>query len=230
MTELTKPAPTKGHKNGMERPLLREVAYERLKSAIQVGELQPGEPLSELRLSELLKISRTPVREALQLLVQEGLVRNLPNRAMTVAAPSMQEILNVLHIRYLIDPEIARLVAESATKETIEVLQQSVEDLVEAARVEDRVRWSKADTLYHETLSNVCPNILLGQLGLQMRNRTHLVAVDVQTTPARLEACSMEHQNVVDAIAQRDGKTAQEAMRQHIHHLRESFFRRLTHV
>jgi DNA-binding GntR family transcriptional regulator len=148
---------------------------------------------------------------------------------MTVAAPSMQEVLNVLHIRTLIDPEIARLVAESATKETLDILHQSVQGLEEASRNEDRVGWSKADTLYHETLSNACPNFLLGQLGLQMRNRTHLVATDVQTTPARLEACTLEHQEVVDAIARRDVTAAQEAMRNHVHHLRESFFKRLTH-
>lgn len=230
MAELKEFTKTKERKGGLDRPLLREVAYERLKTAIQVGDLQPGEPLSELRLSELLEISRTPVREALQLLVQEGLVKNMPNRAMTVAAPSMQEVLNVLHIRSLIDPEIARLVAESAAKKTITVLQQAVDDLIEAAKHEDRHAWSKADTVYHETLSSTCPNMLLGELGLQMRNRTHLVATDVQTTPTRLIACSREHGAIVEAIAKRDSKAAQEAMRQHIHHLRESFFKRLTHM
>lgn len=230
MAELKEFTNTKDRKPGLDRPLLREVAYERLKSAIQVGDLQPGEPLSELRLSEFLEISRTPVREALQLLVQEGLVKNMPNRAMTVAAPSMQEVLNVLHIRSLIDPEIARLVAESASKASIEVLREAVNELIKAAENEDRLAWSKADTIYHETLSSACPNMLLGELGLQMRNRTHLVATDVQTTPMRLKHCSVEHGAVVEAIERRAPQAAQEAMRQHILHLRESFFKRLTHT
>ena len=217
-------------KNGFEKPLLRQVAYQRLKEAIQVGDLKPGEPLFELRLSEQLQISRTPVREALQQLVIEGLVKNMPNRAMTVASLSMQEVLNVLHIRLLIDPEIARLVADSATKETIDTLRQAVDGLHVAAQNEDRTAWSKADNIYHETLCTACPNALLGDLGLQMRNRMHLVATDAQTTASRLQVCTDEHRDIFNAIAQRDPSAAKEAMQGHIHHLRESFFRRLTHM
>lgn len=217
------------HKNGFDRQLLREVAYDRLKNAIRTGELQPGEPLYELHLSELLQISRTPVREALQQLVFEGLVKNMPNRAMTVASLSMQEVLNVLHVRSLIEPEIVRLVAESAAKEAVDRLTEAIEAMEKAAEIDDRVAWSRSDTLFHETLSDACPNALLGQLGLQMRDRMHLVAIDVQTPSKRLKVCTEEHHDILDAIAQQDGERAKEAMQRHIQNLRESFFRRLTH-
>jgi len=210
--------------------LLREIAYERLKGAIQDGELQPGEALSESRLSEALQISRTPVREALQQLAQEGLVQILPNRAVTVAAPSMQEVLNVLHVRSLLEPEIVRLVAESATPEIIEVLWKTIQDMDEAVQRGDRPAWSRADNVYHETLSKVCPNALLGQLGLQMRNRMQFLATDSQTTAARLSACTEEHRAVVAAIAEHDARAAQQAMQEHFHQLRASFFKRLVHM
>ena len=194
--------------NGSAPPLLREVAYERLKDAIQHGELQPGEPLSETRLSKALQISRTPVREALQQLAQEGLVQIMPNRAVTVASLSMQEVLNVLHVRSIVEPEIVRLVAESVTEQTMETLWKAVTDMRDAAQREDRPAWSKADTVYHETLGKVCPNALLGQLGLQMRNRIQFLATDSQTTSARLLACTEEHRVIVAAIVERDGQAA----------------------
>lgn len=219
-----------GRKNGLERQLLRDVAYEKLKSAIQQGVLKPGEPLYEIHLSEMLEISRTPVREALQQLTLEGLVKNLPNRAMTVATLSMQDALNVLHIRSLIDPEVVRLVAESATKEVVEQLVGALERMERAAEHDERSEWSEADRIYHETLSRACPNELLGQLGLQMYNRVHLIAIDVQTTAKRLRECTQEHRDVVDAIAQQDGMAAQEAMQLHLRLVRESYFRRLTHM
>ena len=228
--ELKKLTSKKESGNGVEKPLLRDVAYARLKNAIQLGELLPGEPLYELHLSELLQISRTPVREALQQLVLEGLVKNMPNRAMMVATPSLEELLNVLHIRSLIDPEIVRLVAGSATKEIIDLLRQAVIDMQDAAEKEDRVSWSKADNIFHETLSTACPNLLLGQLGLQMRNRTQLVSTDAQTTSERLCDCTTEHTKVVDAIENRDADAAHKAMQNHIQHLRESFFKRLSHM
>jgi len=219
-----------GRKNGLERQLLRDVAYEKLKSAIQQGVFKPGEPLYELHLSEVLEISRTPVREALQQLVVEGLVKNMPNRAMTVATLSMQDALNVLHIRSLIDPEVVRLVADSATKEVVDQLVGALDRMEKAAEEDDRSEWSQADRIYHETLSEACPNELLGQLGLQMYNRVHLIAIDVQTTSKRLKECTKEHRDVVDAIVQQDGSAALEAMQRHLQYVRESYFRRLTHM
>ncbi len=230
MSELYKLSITKESNNGSGKPLLRDVAYERLKTAIQVGELEPGSPLYELHLSEMLDISRTPVREALQQLVLEGLVKNMPKRAMTVAAPSMEELLNVLHIRSLIDPEIARLVAGVATKEIADLLLATINDMRTASENDDRIAWSKSDTIFHEVLGEACPNTLLGQRGLQMRNRTQLVATDAQTTTGRLLECTIEHEAVVEAIARRDAAGAQKAMLDHIQHLRESFFKRLTHM
>src|SRR6266851_4659099 len=90
---------------------LRDTAYERLKDAVRHQELQPGQALSETYLSKILGISRTPIREAIQQLVAEGLLETIPGRAVTVAAPSAQAVLNVIHIRSLLEPEVARLLA-----------------------------------------------------------------------------------------------------------------------
>ena len=92
--------------------LLRDIAYERIKDAIRLSRLQPGQPLSETRLSRELGISRTPVREALQLLAQEGLVQVIPGRAVSVAAPSVQEVMDAIHVRLLLEPEVTRLAAK----------------------------------------------------------------------------------------------------------------------
>src|SRR4029079_15673459 len=70
--------------------LLRDVAYERLQDALQNAGLSPGDVLSEPRLSKALKISRTPLREALQKLANERVVHVIPGRALTVAAPSIK--------------------------------------------------------------------------------------------------------------------------------------------
>lgn len=210
--------------------LLRETAYERLKDAIRDGELQPGEPLSEARISEAFQISRTPVREALQQLAQEGLVQFQANRTVTVAALSLPEVLNVLHLRSILEPEIARLVADSIAQPALDLLRKCVASMEDAAQRGDRAAWSKADTVLHETLADVCPNDLLGRLGLQMRNRMQLLATDSQTTQARLIACTAEHQAVVAAIANGDSEQAQAATREHLRILRESFFKRLGHT
>ncbi len=211
-----------------QRLRLLDTAYERLKDAIRHAHLAPGHPLSETALSRWLGISRTPVREALQQLAQEGLVQVIPGRAVTVAAPSVRGVMNVIHIRSLLEPEVARLVAEAPTLDVAATLQALLERMDEAARRNDRAAWSKADTEWHEALGAACPNALLAELALQMRNRTHAVAVDAQTTQQRIRDCTDEHRQVVEAIAARDPQAAEHAMRQHIAELRDSMFRKLS--
>lgn len=210
--------------------LLREVAYERLKDALRHADLQPGHPLSETRLSKLLGISRTPVREALQQLAQEGLVQVIPGRAVTVAARSVQEVLNVVHIRSILEPELVRLASEAASSAEIKTLREAVQKMEEAVENNDQIGWSRADTIFHETLGLACPNKLLGEMVIQMRNRVHYLAnVDSQTNPARLAACTQEHRHIVEAIAARDSRAAEQATRDHINELRESLFTRLSY-
>lgn len=216
--------------DGASSRLLREVAYERLKDAIRHANLQPGQPLPESRLSRILGISRTPVREALQQLAQEGLVQIIPGRVVTVAAHSVQEVLNVVHLRSLLEPELVRLAAETITDEALDELWQSLSEMETAVENDDREGWSKADTSYHETLGEACPNDLLSEMSLQMRNRVHhLAVVDSQTNPARLAACTREHREIVEAIAARDPQAAEEAMHRHIDKLRMSLFDRLSY-
>ncbi len=207
---------------------LRDVAYARLKDAMRHAQLTPGQPLSETALSRMLGISRTPVREALQQLAQEGLVQVIPGRAVTVAAPSLQGVMNVIHVRSLLEPEVARLVAEAPAPEMTETLRGLLVRMHAAARQNDRAAWSKADTEWHEALGAACPNTLLAEMVLQMRNRTHGVAVDTHMTSQRIVDCTDEHQRVVDAIAAHDPAAAEQAMRQHIAQLRDSLFRRLS--
>lgn len=214
------------HKDGSR--LLREVAYERIKDAIQHASLEPGEPLSELQLSKILGISRTPVREALHQLAKEGLVEVVPGRVVTVASRSLKDVLDILHMRLLLEPEMARLVAESAHASHIETLREAVTRMEAAVQQDDYPAWSKADRVFHETMRLACPNTLLGDTIILLRNRVHHLAdTDSRHNLARLAACTAEHRAVVEAIAQRDSEVAELAMRDHIEQLRESLFNRL---
>jgi DNA-binding GntR family transcriptional regulator len=210
--------------------LRREIAYERLKDAIQHAELEPGEPLTETRLSTILGISRTPVREALQQLAQEGLVQVIPGRAVTVATYSIGAVLDVVHMRSLLEPELVRLAAEAITSSDLGGLQQTMGKMEKAITEDDHLAWSKADTAFHEILGDVCPNKLLGELVVQMRNRVHYLAnIDSQTNPNRLAACTIEHREIVDCISTGDSDGAAAAMRAHIEKLRQSLFTRLSY-
>jgi DNA-binding GntR family transcriptional regulator len=231
MDNPLKSIPESGDQLSSQPPrLLSEIAYERIKDAIRNSDLEPGQPLSETKLSKLLGISRTPVREAIQQLAQEGLVHIIPGRAVTVASLSVQEVLNAVHIRAILEPEVVRLAAASMTAEGLERLWLALHEMEEAIEDEDRTTWAKADTRFHEILSAACPNKLLGDMAIQVRDRVSYLSADSQTSHDRMLACTNEHRQIVEAIAAGDPQAAEGAMREHIDKLRESFFRRLTHT
>jgi DNA-binding GntR family transcriptional regulator len=196
--------------------LLRETAYERLKDAIRYADLQPGEVLSEVSLSKALGISRTPVREAVRQLAQEGLIEIIPGRAIIIPRLSVQEVREVVHMRSLLEPELARLAANSVTSEQVESLRGFCRKMQKAAENDDRMAWSKADARFHETLTSTCPSQYLGRTVFQLSNRMHDLAVISRTSQARLIACTEEHWAVVQAIAVGDSQAAARTMAEHI--------------
>jgi DNA-binding GntR family transcriptional regulator len=209
--------------------LLRDMAYSNIKEAIRLSRVQPGQALSETRLSRQLGISRTPVREALQMLAQEGLVQIIPGRAVTVASPTVQDVMDAIHVRLLLEPEVVRLAAKNITPDQLETLQLAQAGLEQAIANNDRAAWSRADNVYHETISAACPNQLLGELAMQYRNRVSYLSIDAQGNFERLTACTDEHRQIVDAIAAHDSELAAQIMRDHIELFRQSIFRRLSH-
>lgn len=211
-------------------PLRRQVAYERIKDALHHADLTPGEALSEMRLSKILGISRTPIREALQQLAQEGLVQIIPGQAVTVASPSLPEVLNAVHMRALLEPELARLVATAATDEQRKQLLEVVDLMTTAVANDDYIEWSRANSSYHEIMSAICPNQLLAEVVLQMYHRVHHLAnLDSHSNPQRLAECTTEHRRIVTAISERDEAEAEQAMKDHIKALRNSLFQRLSY-
>jgi len=210
--------------------LLSEVAYERIKEAIRSSDLEPGQPLSEKKLSSMLGISRTPIRVAIQQLAQEGLIQIIPGRAVTVASLSVQEVMNAIHVRAILEPEIARLAAASISAVGLDALRSAIQEMEAAIEKDDRTTWAQADSRFHEILSATSSNKLLGEMVLQVRNRISYLSLVNPTDQKRMRACTEEHRQVVDAIVARDSQAAEQSMRDHLNKLQDSFFHRLTHI
>jgi DNA-binding GntR family transcriptional regulator len=156
-------------------------------------------------------------------------VQVIPGRAVTVAAPSVQEVMDAIHVRLLLEPEVTRLAAKHIAPHQVQMLRDAQSGLEAAVAAQDRAAWSRADNVYHELLSRACPNQLLGDLAIQFRNRVSYLSVDAQGNWVRLAACTVEHRQIVEMVAAHDSDGAAQAMREHIEQFRESIFRRLSH-
>jgi DNA-binding GntR family transcriptional regulator len=207
--------------------LLRELAYERLHDALRNAGLAQGDVLSENRLSQVLKISRTPLREALQKLASQGVVQVIPGRAVTVAAPSIKEVLDALHVRELLEPEVARIAATKLSDEDRSALQRITETMERYAQEGNHAEWLRADIRWHEILNAGCPNRLLGQFVSQARNWVYGQGIAEHLTVQDLVDGTAEHRAIVDAIIACDPETAHGHVTSHLQKVRQNMFRRL---
>lgn len=206
---------------------LRDQVYQRMADALRNVDLEPGLPLPETRLSQVLEVSRTPVREALQLLAADGLIQINAGRAFTLAARPAQELFDALRVRELLEPEVIRLAAQTLSPKLIQRLQDLTQEMAQVAELGDRPIWSRLDREWHEILCNACPNQLLGQMVLQARNRMQQRGSDDHVIDQYLIDGTREHQAIVDAIAERDADTARQRMAHHLEEARENMFRKL---
>ena len=196
--------------------LLSDVAYECLKDAILSVDVHSGDPLSEPRLSSALGISRTPVRTAIQQLVQDGLLQLIPGRAVVIASRSIKQVLDAQEVRRLLEPEVCRLVAGTLSAPLLTEFKEITTQLLEAAQTLDRPMWMRVDVRWHEILCQNCPNELMGQMVLQAKNHMHKQGVGEQVSDAYLLAGTKEHVAIADAIIHGDGELASRLMFEHL--------------
>ena len=195
---------------------LTEKAYQAISGAIANLELKPGEALTQDRLAKWLSISRTPVREALRRLEQEGSIQAVPGRGLVVTELTIKDVEDMLDMLRLMDSHAAYLAAQRRTQEQADQLAEVARALLAAAEEHDVERWSVADKPYHEIVLAASGNQLLRQTIQDVRRRLHRITINSATRPERLLACTHEHLAVAEAIVQGDAEAAAERMRRHI--------------
>jgi DNA-binding GntR family transcriptional regulator len=193
--------------------------YERLKRAILGGELQPGQSLVEATLAAWCGVSRTPIREALLLLQQDGLVyRN--ERGMAVRERSPEEILDIYDTRLVLEAMAGRVAAERRTPHDLRTLRISLARglQVTSSDVDGMIDFNKN---FHAAVWRAGHNESL--IDLLERLNMHLARYPGTTmsSPGRWEEALAEHQALADAIERRDGDAAHEIALRHFSRARD---------
>jgi DNA-binding GntR family transcriptional regulator len=196
----------------LERPqLLTDLAFERIREAIVMGELGLGSQVSEAQLAASLGISKTPVREALLRLKIEGLVEIHPQRGTFVFHLEPDQVGQLCRFRVML--ETAALAEARAVNrgQLLNQLNQRVNEMVEADRVGDVDRLSRIDMDFHYQFLACCPNTYLR--GAYELIRYQLIALRHR---APIENCVSSHRELVDIIASADIEVASRELSSHI--------------
>jgi DNA-binding GntR family transcriptional regulator len=198
-----------------------EVAAQ-LRERIFSGELMPGMFLDEVRLAEQLKISRTPLREALKVLTAEGLVRHEPRRGCFVNEVTEKDLDEIFPVIALLEGRCAFEAAQHATDADLATLEDMHQKLSRHAKAKRINEYYEANFAIHEAIIALAGNRWLAGVISDLRKIVKLARLQQLHAPGRLEQSLSEHLAVFAALKARDPEGAEAAMRTHLSRQREA--------
>jgi DNA-binding GntR family transcriptional regulator len=208
-------APQPAESRSRDRNRLTAEAYEALRASISSGELPPRERLYETVLAKRLKMSRTPVREAIQRLVNEGLAEAGAD-GVSVATLSVQDVRSLEQANRALQSLAAQLAAATGSEGDLERLEGFIARMEACAVSGDVDGWIAADQEIHRQIFRVCGNRWVWNLLQQMESLVGRVRHISLRRPGRLAESTKEHRVVVDAIKSRAPDLAHQAMHAHL--------------
>lgn len=197
-----------------------DTAYEWLLGEITGFRFRSGAHLSENRIATELGISRTPVREALQRLEKEGLVKRSSDARFTVSQLTITEVNDACDLLEVLDTYVCRKAASKLTDQQTVELQRSIAEMTAAAAADDRTSWSAADLAFHRLVNEIAGNQLVADTVKETRRRIQRFWLRAASLQSRLEACSSEHMVLANAMVNKDYDAIEPAVKEHIGHMR----------
>jgi DNA-binding GntR family transcriptional regulator len=195
-----------------------ETTYRKLHDLIESRQLPPGEVIEERRLALRLKVSRTPLRAGISRLLGEGKLQQLSNGSVVVRSIDMAELLELIHLRLLLESEAAAIAATRISLDALRPIKARLEDVMAAAEISKTLHWTLDDEI-HDEIAKHCGNRSLERLIGEIRRKIRMC--NVERRPARLLPACREHLAIVDAIINRDAAAARHAMTLHLTNVRQ---------
>jgi len=195
---------------------LRDIVFNSLREAIIVGELKPGERLMEVQLAEKMGVSRTPVREAIRMLELEGLVKMHPRKGAFVAELTAKDIINVLEIRGTLDGLATSLATERITDEEIEELKKVQKEFINYIEKGDLQGSIEKDVEFHAIIYKAARNEKLIQIAGNLWEQVQRFRVVYIKDFSNAEDLIREHNEILEAISERNPEKAQNYAKNHV--------------
>lgn len=195
---------------------LRDVVFNTLRQAILRGELKPGERLMEIQLANKLGVSRTPIREAIRKLELEGLVLMIPRKGAEVAEITEKNLRDVLEVRCALEELAVQLACDRIDKQGIHKLQQAAKNFASVLDSEDITKIAEADVAFHDIIYMATENQRLIQLLNNLREQMYRYRIEYLKKKEYYPRLLAEHQDIIQAIANREHERATKITSQHI--------------
>jgi DNA-binding GntR family transcriptional regulator len=197
---------------------IRDRAYAALKQAIASAEIysRPDEiRLDDRALSQQLGVSRTPVREAMTLLEQEGFLRTEPRRGVFIVRKTRRQIVEMIQVWGALEGMAARLVTQRASDKEIAVLRDIFDSFIDELPTEHIDEYSDANIAFHQALIKLSGSELIISMTDNLFMHVRSVRKATISHGDRAERSLADHLNIIEALADRDTEAAEKLSREH---------------
>lgn len=206
---------------------LRDVVFQTLRKEILTGQMKPGDRLMEVHLANRLGVSRTPIREAIHKLQQEGLVVMSPRRGAEVAQITEKGLRDVLEVRRALDILSVELACDRMTQEELEALKEACLCFEQATREGDVGEIAKADVSLHDMIVQAGGNPRLQQLLNNLSEQMYRYRFLYIRDESQHHKLIAEHREIYESILDRNKERAKAAVKLHIDNQEESIIRQI---
>ncbi|QWW72099.1 GntR family transcriptional regulator [Rhizobium sp. WYJ-E13] len=207
---------------GRDQTKISEQAYQYLRSLILARELGPGDVFTERKLAEQINASRTPLRAAINRLVGEGLVSRLSNGSIVIRQVAIEELMEILVIRRLLEGEAAAQAAHRSTPGSVDAILEKSRAIAADPSLDFDPFWEYDDE-FHLFIADASGKPLLAQHIRNLRDKARMA--HVVRMEKNFEQQALEHIAVLEAVADKKPEEARQAMAIHIDRVRERFMR-----
>lgn len=194
----------------------KNTVYDYLYSAIRKGEIKAGDTLTERDLAEKLGVSRTPIREAIRKLEEQGVVIHEPHKGAKVIALSAEKAAELYEVRELLEGLAARKLAQIHTVEMMEELTGYIERAEKKALAKEIEKLSDINSAFHLALARLSGNIYLEVIMNMLQTQINLLMTTSLSYSGRPLENIEEHKKILEAIKLGDGDFAESVAKYHV--------------
>jgi len=187
-----------------------------LEALIFTGELADGARLDEIKLAARFGVSRTPIREAFQWLINSGLVEQIPRRGVFVRHPNPMELMEMFEVMAELEASCARLAARRISDQALEQLKEANSKCRQAPEKVDTELYYAEHEVFHFLIYQECANRYLETETLRLHKRLQPYRLRQLKVRGRMAQSMEEHEAIVAALEMGDGDKAAEIIRSHI--------------
>jgi len=195
---------------------LHDQVVSRVRDLIIEGTLEPGSRIDEAYLIEELGVSRTPFREALRTLAAEGLVIVRPSKGSIVRKLTPEDVFSMLEVLGHLEKLAGELVCERASDKDIQSLVDLHERMMDCYRLRDRMPYYKLNQEFHSRLADLSGNGTLREVQSNIQARLKRIRYIGNQKPESWAGAVADHEEMVAALKNRDGRRLGEAMSSHL--------------